>query len=626
MNSGIIELLYCAGQKIIAAAEKSCVWKLFMRIYGVVASWWAGSGLVGFAKTNKVFGRQSVTYKLLRLPFAALTVIQSKIAIYLERCIQHSVLLCFYRTFLQSFLALNTRFFGTMLLGAAGAYSAAYIISGGFSAAGLAGVIIGALLALTDYNISDFCAGSVLFGFAKDVLGFSHIHGRIFDKSKAGCRASIVGAAVVGIASGLLAPAGVIFSAAVPFGLFAFGIIMMYPAAGVFLAAAAAPFVPTMALAGLCLLTGASLLIKSICDPGFKWRFGGAAACFVMWLVILLVSSWFSFARSNSLMVCAMYFVFVGFFFITINSLRTKEQVFALCRVFVIAAVGVAIYGILQYIFGWTTENAWIDETMFEEETMRVYSTLGNPNVLGEYLLLALPLSAVFMVYYKREDWAKWFYAAAFVILLGCLVLTQSRGCWLGFFLGAVIFICFYNGKLWAAALVLMAVIPYIVPQSIISRFMSVGDMADTSTSYRVFIWMGVLKMLRYHFIGGIGMGEEAFGKIYAHYAYNTIVAPHSHNTFLQITVESGVVSLAVFVAAMAIMFRYMYSVYHYYDRRRLESVAALAIGAGLAAFLLQSMFDYTFYNYRVMAIFFMYTAVGTALYHAVREEAQQSE
>ena len=39
-----------------------------------------------------------------------------------------------------------------------------------------------------------------------------------------------------------------------------------------------------------------------------------------------------------------------------------------------------------------------------------------------------------------------------------------------------------------------------------------------------------------------------------------------------------------------------------------------LAIGSGTCGFLLQSMFDYTFYNYRVMAIFFMVMAFGTAL------------
>ena len=37
-----------------------------------------------------------------------------------------------------------------------------------------------------------------------------------------------------------------------------------------------------------------------------------------------------------------------------------------------------------------------------------------------------------------------------------------------------------------------------------------------------------------------------------------------------------------------------------------------LALGAGVCGFLFQSLFDYTFYNYRVMAVFFM--VIGIAM------------
>jgi hypothetical protein len=47
----------------------------------------------------------------------------------------------------------------------------------------------------------------------------------------------------------------------------------------------------------------------------------------------------------------------------------------------------------------------------------------------------------------------------------------------------------------------------------------------------------------------------------------------------------------------------------------------SLALASGIIGFLAQSMFDYTFYNYRVMSIMFMVLAVGMALYHIKREE-----
>ena len=47
----------------------------------------------------------------------------------------------------------------------------------------------------------------------------------------------------------------------------------------------------------------------------------------------------------------------------------------------------------------------------------------------------------------------------------------------------------------------------------------------------------------------GIGIGEGAFAKLYPVYALSGIeAAPHSHNLYLQIAVETGFFSLFVFL------------------------------------------------------------------------------
>ena len=309
-----------------------------------------------------------------------------------------------------------------------------------------------------------------------------------------------------------------------------------------------------------------------------------------------------------------MYFVFMSFYFVVINTVNTKKQLYALLKIFVIAGAFVALYGVMQYVFGWNTSNAWIDETMFENDTMRVYSTLENPNVLGEYLLLVLPISAVFMCKFRVKEFSKWVYMGITALLFLCLILTQSRGCWLGFMLAAVIFVTFSNGKLWGLLPVALAIIPFIIPQTIVDRLMSIGNMDDSSTSYRVFIWFGTLAMLKHFWIGGIGMGEKAFNSVYPFYSYNAIIAPHSHNLFLQLITESGISALMIFLVTMVVFVVKMGIVYMRDKKTSFNSLAALAFISGLAGFLLQSMFDYTFYNYRVMAMFFMFMAMGMTL------------
>ena len=120
---------------------------------------------------------------------------------------------------------------------------------------------------------------------------------------------------------------------------------------------------------------------------------------------------------------------------------------------------------------------------------------------------------------------------------------------------------------------------------------------------------------MKHYWLGGIGMGEAAFAKVYPFFSYNAIIAPHSHNTFLQLTVEAGIGALAVFLITSFVFFKNMTSVYRIGKHKKNNySVVALALSCGVAAFLAQSMFDYTFYNYRVMALFFMVLAMGSSL------------
>jgi O-antigen ligase len=464
---------------------------------------------------------------------------------------------------------------------------------------------------------------SAVVRFAERTLGFE-LRYDFFKNglTQGGGRLAI--ALIFGAAAGAAGAVKIILAPLLICAFAGMSLVMYAPITGVFFAVLAAPFVPTMVLAALCLLTIGSLLIKSLAEPYFKWRFDGMGLALAFLLLIFLVSSITSFAVVNSLTVWCMYLVFMGFYFVIINSVKSHKQIVGLLRVFVLAGALVALYGVMQYVFGWNTSNAWIDETMFENDTMRVYSTLENPNVLGEYLLLVLPISAVFMCRHKCAELSKWVYAAITAVLFLCLILTQSRGCWLGFMLAAVIFVTFTNGRLWGLVPIALLILPFVVPQTIVDRLMSIGNMDDSSTSYRVFIWFGTIAMLRDFFIGGIGMGEKAFNSVYPFYSYNAIIAPHSHNLYLQLVTESGIAALAVFIACMVIFIRRMTSVYD--GKRKTCEGSMLAVGfiSGLAGFLLQSMFDYTFYNYRVMAMFFMFLAMGMA-YKYVTDKANRS-
>lgn len=105
-------------------------------------------------------------------------------------------------------------------------------------------------------------------------------------------------------------------------------------------------------------------------------------------------------------------------------------------------------------------------------------------------------------------------------------------------------------------------------------------------------------------------MGEAAFSEVYPLFSYNAIIAPHSHNTFLQLLVEGGLPALFTFIAVLVVTFKSAHKSYVRNDKKSYDSLMILGLSSGIAGFLFQSLFDYTFYNYRVMAVFFMVIAI----------------
>ena len=623
MNSLIITSFVTFINAFKAKFTESRLWHIINTVYNTISRWWRESVVMAFAEGGKATVAGSKIARVLYLPFDILEFIAKKLHKTVSKGIEDSIICELGRQYVHNFMALNTRFWGVMLLSATVVFEAMHIVFGrGLNIYIAVLAAVGAILTVMNYNFSGCCTGSKVLEFIKSCAGVSDLTFDFYDENKTVGGLRLIPAAAVGIITGVVMISVPLYGVLIPFAAFGMLLVLEYPITGVYAAVFVAPLIPfsSMPLAGICLWTMMSLVIKSVCDEDFRWKRDGLGAALIAFVLVLFISCLFSFARTQSLIVWCMYFIFITFYFAIINTIETRTQLYGLLRLFVISGTLVALYGVMQYAFGWTTTNAWIDEEMFEDDTMRVFSTLANPNVLGEYLLLVLPVSAVFFLKDKAKSLSKWVYLAMTGLIFLCLILTQSRGCWLGFMLTVAIFVTFYEGRWWALIPLLMCIIPFIIPQTIVDRLASVGNMDDSSTSYRVYIWMGAIGILRHYIAGGIGMGEAAFNEVYPFFSYNAITAPHSHNTFLQLLVESGIPALVAFLAVVVIYLRNTRLIYREQDKKSVDSAMSLALAAGVCGFLFQSLFDYTFYNYRVMAVFFMVPAM-TMCYRYIRRK-----
>lgn len=134
---------------------------------------------------------------------------------------------------------------------------------------------------------------------------------------------------------------------------------------------------------------------------------------------------WGAYGQSESLLVQIGFTIIslAGFLFIRDEESRRKIRGTLLLAVYL-----VGIYGIFQYLYG---------DPITQTFTTRMKSFFGDPNALGAFLVLTLPIILVEMKYYSRSLQGILTAGALFIGVIA-LFLTFSRSAWLGFILSLV--------------------------------------------------------------------------------------------------------------------------------------------------------------------------------------------
>lgn len=447
------------------------------------------------------------------------------------------------------------------------------------------------------------------FGFRDDAFE-NHTNG----KSKKNSLAVLWGL-FAGILTFFIHPLTIIISIAI-FAVLA--LIVVSPEIGILISIFSLPFLSfmpnaTVVLTAMVIITTVSYIIKLIRGKRI-FRLELVDFAVLLFMIIAFISGTITVGGMPSYYSALVSCVLLFGYFLIVNLIRTEAWINRCIYAIVVPGVTVAIIGVIQYLLGYA-KNDWIDKTYFADISGRATALFENPNYLAAYLAIVFPfaLYLTFNVKGKRE-FALCAVSDVFIIL--CAIFTWSRGAWLAMIICAVMLCMMYNRKTYRFIWIIIASIPFlpfILPNNVINRFMSIGDMADSSTMYRVYTWKGSLKMAKDYFLGGIGYGTEAFAEVYPIYAYAGIeAATHSHNLYLQILIGMGLGGILSFAL---ILFLYAQKTFSFFcetsDRRSFMISAAALIS--VFAMLIMGMFDYVWYNYRIFFMFWITMAIGIA-------------
>lgn len=330
-----------------------------------------------------------------------------------------------------------------------------------------------------------------------------------------------------------------------------------------------APFVSTNTIG--VLLIGAALfwLLLTVADEGKSLGTPIHLLLLLYWFIATLAVA-FSPAKMAAFEGWTKLTLYLMMFALAARILRSPRILSIVTGVFLHVALVVSIYGVRQQFAGVEQLATWNDPNSPLANDSRVYSYLGNPNLLAAYLLPAIALS-IAAIFVWRSPFAKALAVTMTVINLACLYYTDSRGGWIGAVALIATFLLllrYWWGNylpIWArtwlvplvgGGLVTALVVAMIASEPLRLRFFSIfAGREDSSNNFRINVWAAVIDMIKAHPFLGIGPGNDAFNKVYPRFMRPNYTALSAYSIFLEITVETGLIGLSCFLWIISVTF-----------------------------------------------------------------------
>ena len=407
---------------------------------------------------------------------------------------------------------------------------------------------------------------------------------------------------------------------------------------------AIAPYVSTTMIGFLLAASAGFWLLLTVSDRAEGWLTPIHVVVMIYWGVMLVATA-LSPVQSAALSGLIKLTLNIFLFMLLARILRIKELRSGLILVYLATATVVSIYGLRQWFFGAEALATWVDPASNAASSTRVYSYLRNPNLLAGYLMPAVGFSAMAVF-----AWPKWLprllAAVLYAVNSACLVLTFSRGGWLGFvaasFVMLVLLVFLWKPQFpkfwqrWALPLLLVGSTAFVVASVVLvpqirDRVVSIANVrGDSSNNFRMNVYASVFNMIQARPVIGIGPGNEAFNQIYPKFQKVGFTALSAYSIYFETLVEAGVVGLVSFGWMLVVALQQGWA-----QLNRLQSEAGEVISkegywligtlAGMTGLLVQGAFDTVWYRPQISTLWWMLLAIVASFYVDARQKYSAS-
>ncbi len=250
----------------------------------------------------------------------------------------------------------------------------------------------------------------------------------------------------------------------------------------------------------------------------------------------------------------------------------------------------------------------------------RAGAFFGNPNFLGGHLALLLPLSLALAL--DRREGSSWRRLAPWALvaaLAGALVLTQTRGAWIGATVGCAVVLA--AGQRWMGGLVgrnrkplavlgLLGLLGlggfFALKPGAWTRWRSALQSQDSELAHRFFLMHKSAQLAGQHPLLGVGPGNfrihfaqvQVQGLQPKDYHQPYVSSEHAHNDFLQMAAEAGIPAALLWAALMGLLLLALLQALRPEEAplvRRGDGLLVLGVLGGTVALLVHGLANFPF-------------------------------
>jgi O-antigen ligase len=306
-------------------------------------------------------------------------------------------------------------------------------------------------------------------------------------------------------------------------------------------------------------------------------------------------------------------------YFTFIECMRSEKRLRIFFTIFLISCALISINGIYQSLAG----HEFIFGQLYDG---RVSSSFRHANDFGAYLVVVVPVlfCLTFLMGRKRREAAgktksfvflssgklKVVSFILFMLTLACLGLTYSRGAWLGFvlslFLMGLLRMKDYKVPLVFGFLI-MVFLGVFYPLMSKERPRLKDIKSSLAANNRFGYWRRTQHIIKDYPVFGCGL--NTYSLVEGRYSIGW--GGYPHNSYLQMTAETGIVGISAFLWMIYVLFSNSLKALR---RMEVQAHRMLFFGflTGLAGFLIHSFFDTNFYSVQLGS--FMWTMIGVVV------------